>query len=271
MPEHSRVRRHEVILEILSCVMVADRQASGAEKQQIHNLLQADDSSWTKAEVDTRLQHLFERIRSQGFQETLDQVCEWARTLNLAADDIEQLLQDCEQLAQSDSEFHDREQQVIRRIRKSLQQLKLPRTRSHNMWKPRPASDDRSRSKSSQPSPLKLLGGLFSGIIGSLFLVLEISSCLSFREQESRFEQVVPGMKVDAVIELMGPAPIKPSGEAGLIVNGMRVDFPAAKQRTVMQWGTLYPKYNHECCYTVYFGDGVVQYKWAEYGSINRD
>jgi len=100
--------------------------------------------------------------------------------------------------------------------------------------------------------------------------VIEVSSCLPFREQESRFEQVMPGMKVNAVIELRGPAPTRPSAEAGLIENGMRVDFPAAQQRTVLKWGTLHPRYGNECCCTVYFDDRVVQYQRAEYGSIVR-
>ena len=116
-------QQHEIILELLCCVMVVDRTASAAEKAHIHTILSEDGSTWTTAEVNERIMKFIARVEVQGFWSTLDDACDKASALPIGR--VEKLVQNCITLAKSDSEFHDRERKAIGRILTKLPQLQL--------------------------------------------------------------------------------------------------------------------------------------------------
>ena len=123
MTHTSEEEQHEIILELLCCVMVVDKTASATEKAHIHTILSEDGSNWTTAEVNERIMKFIGRVEAQGFWPTLDDACDEASAISTSR--VEKLVRDCITLAKGDSEFHDRERKAIGRILKKLPQLQL--------------------------------------------------------------------------------------------------------------------------------------------------
>ena len=123
MAHNSKEQPHEIMLELLCCVMVVDKTASATEKDHIHTILSDDGSNWTTDEVNERVMTFIARVEAQGFWSTLDDACDEAAVLPVSR--VEKLVRNCITLAKGDSEFHDRERKAIGRILKKLPQLQL--------------------------------------------------------------------------------------------------------------------------------------------------
>jgi uncharacterized tellurite resistance protein B-like protein len=161
-------QQHEIILELLCCVMVVDRTASAAEKAHIYTILSEDGCTWTTAEVNERIKKFIARVKVQGFWPTLDDACD--KTSALPMSRVEKLVQNCITLAKGDSEFHDRERKAIGRILKKLPQLQFAGIASqHAAASPtsdekiaKPGSEQSRGSQSSEPGFFAKLGEKFS-------------------------------------------------------------------------------------------------------------
>jgi hypothetical protein len=141
----SDAREDQIALELLCCVMVADRLATSAEKHFIRDILDAGwfggwyslgDStivkvepgstnacSWTKREISSRIQQFIKRVKADGLVSTIDAVCEAAQSLDLPR--LQGLVQSATQLAKSDSNYSTGEQRVIERIRQNIPMLQF--------------------------------------------------------------------------------------------------------------------------------------------------
>lgn len=141
----SNAREDQIALELLCCVMVADRLATSDEKHFIRDILEAgwfggwyslNDStivkvdpgavnacSWTKREISFRIQQFMKRVKADGLIRTVDAVCEAAQSLDLSR--LQGLVQSATQLAMSDSKFTVREQRVIERVQQNIPMLQF--------------------------------------------------------------------------------------------------------------------------------------------------
>jgi uncharacterized tellurite resistance protein B-like protein len=259
MSDSSKTREQELVLELLCCVMLADRDPSEAENSRIQEVLRTDGCEWTSEEFETRTQQLYERIRAQGFWPTLDQVCEWTRA-ELDDSQVKRILDDCTQLAEVDGETHEQELKVLRRMEKNLSQLILARV-----------GRPQTKSRSAVPeAPLSLPRIVICIACIAAMAIFGYVLTMAERGLDSKFAKVELGMSNTEVTRLMGPGHEKPSTDGSVIEGGLRVFLPPAKKRTVVVWGDSDPKYQGEYGYIVHFGDGVVVRKTKVRGHRSR-
>jgi len=117
-------RQHEILLDSLCCVMVADGTASQEEKSQIAKLMSDAGSLWTSDEVARRMRGFGSRVRSMGFRLVLNRTC--SDVYRLRNTDSSRILESCLAIADADQHLHQIEKKVIARIRKSLEQPEVP-------------------------------------------------------------------------------------------------------------------------------------------------
>lgn len=107
---------YEALLEIMSCVMVADGRASSSEKARIKELMKKVRVSWTPDEIDQRIAAFIGRVQSKGFKEVLDASLEKVRWFSaIGRTDI--LLQCVDRVMNADGKVSSDEQALCNKIR----------------------------------------------------------------------------------------------------------------------------------------------------------
>ena len=117
----SNERQHEIVFEILCCVMIADRTASSDEKTRIVELMAEYECTWKREELIRRIREFGGRVRAEGFRDIVTQTCEKAEGLD--DDHAGQIIASCVRLATSDDNYGDHERAVIQKIESKLKEL----------------------------------------------------------------------------------------------------------------------------------------------------
>ena len=100
-------RQHEILLDSLCCVMVADGTASQEEKSLIAKLMSDAGSLWTSDEVARRMRGFGSRVRSMGFRLVLNRTC--SDVYRLRNTDSSRILESCLAIADADQHLHQNE------------------------------------------------------------------------------------------------------------------------------------------------------------------
>jgi len=173
----SEERQHEVVFEILCCVMVADGKASGDEKVRIVELMAEYGCSWPKEEFVRRSREFVDRVRGEGFPKILNQCCEKAEGLD--DEHAAQIVARCIRLARTDDSYMQLERNVIQRIEAKLKELPAirrallgPVKSDHSSWK---------RGKAQRISIAVLVSGMVSFV---LFVVYGLAKALELSRSE---------------------------------------------------------------------------------------
>lgn len=108
------------MLDILCCVMVADGRASRSEKRCIHELMTKLGSPWNDSEVTKRISAFIERVRKDGYQETLALALKEVKLFKrLGKQGV--LLRCLDAVARADGNVTDKEFQLCRRVREIVE------------------------------------------------------------------------------------------------------------------------------------------------------
>lgn len=115
-PEGSGDRLFCVLLEVICCLMVADGHASKSEKSRIMELMAKVRSPWTNSEVNERMQSIIDRVRRDGYRQTLGVTLKDVEVFKQIGKQ-EVLLRCLSAVAEADENLTDREIQLCQRIK----------------------------------------------------------------------------------------------------------------------------------------------------------
>lgn len=249
---------HIVALDLLCCVMVADRMASGVEKQLIRDLLKQDDCPWTDAEIAGRIREFAERVKKGGLESTINNVCDSTRGLKL--DRVREIFDDCVQIAKADGEFTKRETRVLDRIQELIPELKLTLIAEHHPEAARPRASSAGReARTVEDEEVSAAGKVVSLIVGVLFVMGLLVLFIQRKDFEAKFASIKTGITdAEEVIELLGTPVERRSQQLQATGPGGFRDADQGQTSTTMIWGKRFPIYTDEYCYTVHLLDGIV-------------
>lgn len=108
-----------VVLDALNCVMYADGHASKQELARIHQLMQKMRAPWDMKQIDSRIQDFQTRLKTEGFESILENVCD--RTSTIKEPRQRAAVARClDHVMKADGEIHKQEIKVRDRILAAL-------------------------------------------------------------------------------------------------------------------------------------------------------
>lgn len=265
----SDAHEDQIALDLLCCVMVADKLASGVEKQLISDLLKQDDCPWTDAEIAGRIKNFAARVKDGGLELTIEKVCSAAQGLEL--DRLREIFEDCLRVAKADGDFTRRETRVLNRIQELLPNLRLQLIAEHHPEAAKP-SDPRTMQSADEHSTSGGVRGVVGLILTIIFIVAWIASTILDCDFRRKFESIKPGMMSETVVDLLGEPFDKRRHKTEPV--GFKSDADKESEvhtQTTMIWGDRSPRYTDEYRYTVDFYDGRVTSKDVTPGTERRD
>lgn len=111
---------HETVCDVLCCVMVSDGTASASEKAHVARLMNKF-ADWDAEHSKTHISQFSGRVRAEGLSDVLKQAC--AALGKTDENTLKELEAMCLEVADVDTDIHDREARIIRRIRSLRDQL----------------------------------------------------------------------------------------------------------------------------------------------------
>lgn len=116
---------HHALFRLLCCVMVADGRVSRTEREKIMAVMKRMKSGWSDEKCHQRIDSFIGDVKSMGFASVLDRAIDESKIF--CGTGHESIVLKClDEVAQADGVLHERESELLTRIRASV--LSLPET-----------------------------------------------------------------------------------------------------------------------------------------------
>ncbi len=145
---------YEILMDAICCVMCADGNATPKEQEAIHIILGKTKASWTKEDIDKRIDGFLERIKMDGMDKIVQATCE--NLPEFKSKKRREVLTFClEFIARADGIVDEKEKQLIEKFKSALgveSGDSAPKSGSQSSKEERKTEEEEQTTVNSSPS-----------------------------------------------------------------------------------------------------------------------